>query len=237
VSELKILRSIANKLVLGEGKYLSHEDIIATFTLRSRRLVANESVAEHLAEAAGPDNKLERLLLIEENIVGVENKRQLACFAMPILTSASFESHFIAAKTPPLARLRRLAELQTRTQRSGFQDKERADICEILDKIAVEVESHSKILSSIEKIPNPVDKAVAALRLCVEGLVTEGRLSAKARGIVIASLGEPGFLTGYVAHVSQGPQRTSAEVAMGQLLKTLEKAGITAETGLRSIAA
>jgi hypothetical protein len=237
VSELKILRSIANKLVLGEGKYLSHEDIIATFTLRSRRLVANESVAEHLAEAAGPDNKLERLLLIEENIVGVENKRQLACFAMPILTSASFESHFIAAKTPPLARLRRLAELQARTRRSGFQDKERADICELLDKIAIEVETHSRILSSIEKISSPVDKAVAALRLCVEGMVTEGRLSAKARAIVITSLAEPGFLTGYVAHVSQGAQKTSAEAAMSELLRTLEKAGITAETGLRSIAA
>ena len=237
VSELKILRSIANKLVLGEGKYLSHEDIIATFTLRSRRLVANESVAEHLAEAAAPDDKLERLLLIEENIVGVENKRQLACFAMPILTSASFESHFIAAKTPPLARLRRLAELQARTRRSGFQDKERADICEILDKIAVAVETHSKILTSIEKIPNPVDRVVAALRLCVEGIVTEGRLSAKARAIVIASLGVPGFLTGYVAHVSQGAQRSTAEAAMGELLQTLEKAGITAETGLRSIAA
>ena len=43
VLELKILRRIANKLVLGEGKYLSHDEIIASFTLRSRRLVAHES--------------------------------------------------------------------------------------------------------------------------------------------------------------------------------------------------
>jgi hypothetical protein len=237
VAELKILRRIANKLVLGEGKYLSHDDIIATFTLRSRRLVANESIADHLAEAAGPDDKIERLLLIEENIIGVENKRQLACFAAPILTSATFESHFVAGKTPPLARLKRLAELQTRVRRSGFQDKERRDICEIFDKIAFEVEARSKILSSIENIPNPVDKAVAALRLCVEGLVTEGRLSAKARAIVITSLAEPGFLTGYVVHVSHGRQKATAEAAMNELLQTLEKAGITAETGLRSIAA
>ncbi|MGD0144020.1 MAG: hypothetical protein ABSC92_12740, partial [Rhizomicrobium sp.] len=237
VDELKVLRRIANKLVLGEGKYLSHEDIIATFTLRSRRLVANESIVEHLAETGAPDEKLERLLLIEENIVGVENKRQLAFFAMPILTSASFETHFVAGKTPPIARLRRLAELQARVRRSGFQDKERRDICEILDKIASEVEMRSKILTSIEKIASPVDKAVAALRLCVEGILTEGRLSAKARAIVLTSLGQPGFLTGYVAHVSQGAEKTTAEAAMGELLQTLEKAGITPETGLKSIAA
>ena len=237
VDELKALRRIANKLVLGEGKYLSHEDIIATFTLRSRRLVANESVAEHLAEAAAPDEKIERLLLIEENIIGVENKRQLACFAMPILTSAAFETFFIAGKTPPLARLKRLAELQARVRRSGFQDKERRDIGDIIDKIAFEVEARSKILTSIEKIPNAVDRAVATLRLCVEGMLTEGRLSAKARAIVIASLAQPGFLTGYVVHVSQGAQKATAESAMGTLLQTLEKAGITAETGLRSIAA
>lgn len=237
VSELKILRRIANKLVLGEGRYLSHDDIIASFTLRSRRLVANESIADHLAEAAGPDDKLERLLLIEENIIGVENKRQLACFAMPILTSAAFETFFIAGKTPPLARLKRLAELQTRVRRSGFQDKERHDISELLDKVAFEVEARSKILTSIEKIANPVERTVAALRLCVEGMVTEGRLSTKARAIVVSSLGQPGFLTGYVDHVSRGAQKTTAEAAMGELLQTLEKAGITAETGLRSIAA
>ena len=175
--------------------------------------------------------------MIEENIIGVENKRQLAFFAMPILTSAAFETFFIAGNTPPLARLKRLAGLQARVRRSGFQDKERRDICEILDKIAFHVEQRSKILNSIEGISNPVDKAVAALRLCVGGMLTEGRLSSKARAIVLASLAQPGFLTGYVVHVSQGSQKATAEAAMGELLQTLEKAGITAETGLRAIAA
>jgi hypothetical protein len=40
--------------VLGQGKYLSHEDLIAAFTLRSKRLVTHESVSEHLAEAPRP---------------------------------------------------------------------------------------------------------------------------------------------------------------------------------------
>ena len=43
--ELKSLRSIANRIVMGVGKYLSHEDLIAAFTLRSKRLVTQEVLA------------------------------------------------------------------------------------------------------------------------------------------------------------------------------------------------
>ena len=51
VEELKTLRSMANRIVMGVGKYLSHEDLIAAFTLRSKRLVANEAMGQHIAEA------------------------------------------------------------------------------------------------------------------------------------------------------------------------------------------
>src|ERR1700761_5780496 len=114
VDELKTLRRIANKLVLGQGKYLSHEDLIAAFTLRSKRLVTNESVNEHLAETNTVAEKIERLLLIEENIIGAENKRQLSTFFSPIITSHAFEQHYLFAKTSPLERLQNLASLQTR---------------------------------------------------------------------------------------------------------------------------
>ncbi len=47
VEELKTLRAIANRIVLGIGKYLSHEDLIAAFTLRSKRLVVQEAVGQY----------------------------------------------------------------------------------------------------------------------------------------------------------------------------------------------
>ncbi len=98
--EFRALRQIANRVVLGIGKYLSHEDLIGAFTLRSKRLVTHETLGEYLSGAATPDEKLERLLFVEENIIGIENKRQLASFVLPILTASSFESHFTVAKTP-----------------------------------------------------------------------------------------------------------------------------------------
>jgi hypothetical protein len=238
VDELKTLRRIANKLVLGQGRYLSHEDLIAAFTLRSKRLVTNEAIGEHLREAQTPDGKIERLLLVEENIIGAENKRELAAFITPIIASSAFEQAFLFAKTPVMPRLQRLAELQGRVRRAGFQDLQRQEICEALDKIASEIEARAKLLDTLEtKSAGHVEKAIVILRLTAGGVFTEGRLSAKARTLILAHLGSPGFMTGYVTHLTKGGALPNADAAMSELLGTLEKAGITAETGLKSIAA
>jgi hypothetical protein len=239
VDELKTLRKIANKLVLGQGKYLSNEDLIAAFTLRSKRLVANEAVAEHLQEAAQPDAKVERLLLIEENIIGIENKRQLSAFFAPIVTSSAFEAQFLFAKTPVLTRLQRLTELQTRALRSGFADLQKQEISDALDKVANEAASSAKLLEGIEaKAAGNVEKAIALLRLCSGGVLTEGRLMTRARGSILSCMGQTGFMTGFVAHTAKAKgEPANADAATAELLGSLEKAGITAETGLKSIAA
>ena len=237
--EFKTLRQIANRVVLGIGKYLSHEDLIAAFTLRSKRLVTHETLGQYMEAGATPDEKLERLLFVEENVIGVENKRQLAGFVVPLLTAASFETHFMGGKAPPLARLQRLAQLQARARRCGFQDAQRQEICDHLDRIASLLEARAKVLESIEAKPgSPVEKAQTVLRLVTGGLLTEGRLSTKARDMIVAYLGRPGFLTGYIAQTAAGSGApANADAAMATLIETLGKAGITAETGLKSIAA
>lgn len=238
VDELKSLRRIANRLVLGQGKYLSHEELIGAFTLRSKRLVTHECVTQHLAEAEGQDGKLERLCLIEENIIGAENKRQLAGFAVGLIASSAFEQHFLFAKTPVLPRLNRLAELQARVLRTGFQEDQRAEIADALDRLACEIEARAKVIDGIEaKQSNNVDKAVAILRLFTGGHLTQGKLAAKARERIVKCLSAPGFFSGYMALCAHGGEAVSAESAMGDLMETLEKAGITRETGLKSIAA
>ena len=233
--EFKTLRQIANRVVLGIGKYLSHEDLIGAFTLRSKRLVTHETLGEYLGGATAPDEKLERLLFVEENIIGVENKRQLASFVLPILTASSFETYFTTAKTPVLARLQRLAQLQARLRRSGFQENQRQEMADLLDKLACALEARAKLFEAIEAKPgSPVEKATTILKLCSGGMLTEGRLSGRARDLVLGYLGRPGFLTGYIAQ-SAAPQ--NADTAMAELMAMLGKAGITAETGLRNIAA
>ncbi|MBI1329110.1 MAG: hypothetical protein GC166_04305 [Alphaproteobacteria bacterium] len=238
--ELKSLRRIANRLVMGIGKYMRHEDLIAAFTLRSKRIVTHENIGAHLAEAAQPDEKLERLLFVEENIIGVENKRHLASFVMPVITATAFESFFLASKLPSLERLSRLGELQTRVRRAGFQDKEKADISDLLDRLASEIETRSKLFESIESRPvSHVEKAIALLRLSTSGALTEGRVSHRARALILSHLGKPGFLSGYAQHMAKfrPDQKADSQAAMTELVQTLEKAGITQETGLKNIAA
>ncbi len=240
MEELKLLRRVANTLVLAQGKYLAHEDILAAFTLRSRRLITNEAINEHLDGAATPDEKVERLLMVEENIIGQENKRNLGAFVVPIVTSAAFETRFLQGKTSPMSRLARLAELQGRVRRSAFQDIQRRDIGEVLDRLSCQIEAHARLFDNIDaKSPTPADKAIAILKLFTGNLLTEGKMSDRGRGIILECLGKPGFLTGYTAHLPPTAEgaRPDAECAMTNLTEHLKKAGITPETGLRSIAA
>ena len=240
LNELTTLRKLANSLVLGDPRYISHENLIAAFTLRSRRLVVNESIGEYLAEMSTLDAKVERLLHIEENIIGAENKRQLGGILLQIVSSTAFQDHFLSTSTPVMARLRKLAELQARVLRSNFQDNQRRDFADWLDRVASEVERRSKVLNSLQNnLPGSVERAIAILKLCTGNVLTEGRVSARARDIVLVSLGQPGFLSSYMAHVksSVGAEAHDPERAMADLMELLQRAGISRETGLKSIAA
>jgi hypothetical protein len=235
VEELKALRSLANKVVLGVGKYLSHEDLVAAFTLRSKRLVNQEILSSHI-DGAQPDEKVERLLFVEENVIGAENKRQLAGFVVPVVNSAPFENFFNNAKTPILARLQRLAFLQGKVRRSNFIEVQRQEIADKMDRLAFQAASSAKLFESLDaRSPNHVEKATTLLKLALGGFFTEGLLSARARDMILGYLGTPGFLAGYFA----GLPKTDGETdkAMAALIADLNKAGITAETGLKSIAA
>ena len=235
--ELKALRRLANRLVLGIGKYMGHDELIAAFTLRSKRLVTQETLAPYV-DGAGPDERFERLMFVEENVIGVENKRALAAFVLPVMASAPFESHFQNPKLPMLARLQKLAQLQLRVSRSGFVDVTKAEIADRLDTLAVQVEARGKLFESVEaRTTNPVEKAQTLLRLAATGIFTEGKLAEAARGRILSYLGKPGFLAGYAAATKKPDEAPNAEKAMAELVEMLGKIGITPETGLKSIAA
>jgi hypothetical protein len=235
VEELKALRSLANKVVMGVSKYLSHEDLVAAFTLRSKRLVTQEILSAHI-EGAQPDEKVERLLFVEENVIGAENKRQLASFVLPVVNSAPFENFFNNAKSPIIGRLQRLAFLQNKVERSNFIEENRQEIAGKIDRIALNAANAAKLFESIEaRSSNHVEKATKLLKLLLGGVFTEGALSARAREMILGCLATPGFLAGYFA--SQPKTEGGTDEAMTALMADLGKAGITAETGLKSIAA
>lgn len=226
LDEIAMLRKVANKLVLGQGKYLSHEDLVAAFTLRSQRMVTFEALARFLEPIAFPDEKIEKLLIIEESIIGVANKRQLASVIAPIVTSPQFVNHFQDARLPIMTRLQRLAELQSRLLRAGLPDNKRRDLSDAFDKLASDLEVKSRLLETVSaKSSNPVEKAQILLKLAANKMFTEGALASKARNLIQAIVSRPDFLEAYA-------EQTGASVskAREQLAQALQKAGIVTET-------
>ena len=237
VEELKSLRRLANKVVMGVGKYLSHEDLIAAFTLRSKRLVTPEALGPYIADAAVED-RIDRLLFVEENVIGAENKRQLSSFVTPVLQSASFENYFQNPKLPILQRLQRITGLQARVLRSSFVEENRSEIGEKLDKLACDMAARARLFEMLDsKSPSAVEKAIALLKLTMGGFLTEGRLSGQAKEMILNHLATPGFLAGYFATLPKTNGAPDTDGAMKELMDNLSKIGITAETGLKTIAA
>lgn len=235
--ELKTLRKLANQLVRGQGKYLSNEDLIGAFTDRSKRMVTQEPIAQFLQACKTADEKIERLLVIEENIIGVENKRTLAGFMIPLLQASSFEEQ-LAVGAPPLQRMKRTADLQQRVLRSGLQEPQRGQIAQGLDVVASRIEGRAGILASLEnRIANPVERAQAILRLCTGGVLTQGELANKARRQLLATLAKPGFFASYLTQATKDKQGVDKAQVMSDLAAQLGRAGIDPQEGLRVLAA
>jgi len=236
--EFKMLRRLGNLLVRGQGRYFSPEDLIGAFTERSRHLVIQETLQQFMQTAKTSDEKLERLLALEENVVGAENKRTLSTFMMPIVTSNNFEDK-ICAGAPVPQRLRRVAELQERVMKSGFQHDQKNQIAMALDVAAQHIEERAKFLASIEaRLANPIERAQTLLKLCSAGVFTQGDLMMKARRLLMASLAKPGFLASYVAQLRQERRaEIDRDQVLGELAGQLEGIGIAHEDALRALAA
>lgn len=234
--EFKMLRKLGNRLVRGQGKYLSNEVLIGAFTERSKRLVTHEPLLQFMADAKTADEKVERLLLVEENIVGAENKRTLSTFIVPIISSNGFESQLLPAGTV-MQRLRRLTELQERALRSGFQEVQKGQVATALDAVAVRIEDRAKFLVSLEtRFANPVERAQAILKLSTNGMFTQGDLMQKVRRLLMASLAKPGFLASYIQHAEHDKQ-VDRNTLITEFTGQLEGVGISQEEAYRAFAA
>jgi len=224
--EVQLCRRMASKMVLGVGDSLSLEEITEAFRIRSKRFVTPDVIETLLQSAADPGEQLEKLILLEENVVGADNKRQLATFVTPLITAHQTEVFFVDGKDHIIRRLTRVAELQTRVRHSGFQDTNKRQISEGLDALAVRMEEKAAFFDLIEKkdLPAP-DKAIALLRLVSQHVLTEGELSKRAKVRALKIIRRQGFaedLAGFGADA----QKKAAE-----LMELMRKAGIQHSAG------
>lgn len=233
-SELNMLRRLATVLVRARGKYLSPEDITAAFAERSKRFVTHEPLYQFLQDARSVDEKVARLLAVEESITGLESKRELAAFILPLIGLHAFEEQL---GTGVLAKLKRATELQSRVLRSGFQELQKNQLAAALDTVAKTIEERAKLLASLEtRFADPAERAQTLLKLAGAGAFTQGELGTKARRMMTALLASPGFLPAYVARVEKEKKTTlNSDAVLQDLTVELRALGINYQEALRAL--
>ncbi len=230
--EFAMMRRLNGTLVRARGRYLVHEDLLAIFVERSKRLVTHEPLLQYMQTARTPDQKLERLLTVEENIIGAENKRELATFIMPLITSQAFESQLPQGV---MRRLQRIVSLQDRVLHAGFQEVQMNQIAAALDTVAKGIEDKTRLLASLEtRAPNRVERARALIKLASAGVFTHGGLLVKARRFMMATLSTAEFVPAYLAQIGKETLRPvdRAEV-LHDLTVELSLFGITHDDASR----
>lgn len=192
--EVDMTRLLAKRMVLCQGPMVSIDDIIAAFEKRSTRLTMPELAEEYMAEAMTPDERIDMLLDLEDNIIGDGNKARLVNYIAPILSGPKMEPHFLKTEEPLLRRLGRLASLQVRVLESGFPKEEKQRLMDDFDKLCTKVEEAGKLFSSIAaRKVSSAEKAVTLLRLLDAKVLTDGKCATAAARHVAGFMRAPDF--------------------------------------------
>ncbi|MBI1238254.1 MAG: hypothetical protein GC199_02815 [Alphaproteobacteria bacterium] len=220
--EVKTLRQMAGRMVMIDRAIVPQEDIVTVFAVRSSRLVTAEAVEEFLKPAREPLARLERMLQLEENVIGGENKRRLVSYLLPALTAHQTESFVLSAPVDPLEKMKRLVALQRRVMRSSLQELEKRQVSEAVDALALKLEAKARVIEqSAPRGAPPVVRALTFLKLFGEGAITEGTLAARVRKEISAGTRHPAFVDTFVKQ-----SQASREDALLELREALATAGV-----------
>ena len=180
--EVRLSRDLAQKLVMSPNSLLPTDALIKAFAARSSRLMHPETIDELLRHSRDPDEELDRLLALEENIVGEVNKQKLAGYAHGLLGSQQVQSWYLRGPNKPLERLASLTAHQRRVLKGHYPERDKAELAKSFDMMGMKVIDETKILNMVESGDRPaLDKAMALLRLATAGALPVGDCSTDAQ--------------------------------------------------------
>mgnify|MGYP003635864886 CR=1 FL=1 len=194
--ELQLARELAQKLVMSPDSLLPTDALIKAFAARSARLLHPETIEELLKGAADPNEELERLLALEENLVGETNKQKLAGYAHGMLGAQNTLSWYLRGPNKPLERLASLTVHQRRVLKGQYPSREKAELASAIDELGMKIIDESKILNAVEAGDRPaLDKATGLLRLATAGALPAGQCSSDAQARAIRHLKSAGGMS------------------------------------------
>ncbi len=217
-SEVALNRSLADRLIRTACPLLAASEISEAFVTRSTRLVEPESISCYLASAADPSDELQKLIKLEENVVGQQNKTKLAAYLRARCGAHQVETHFIFAAEPALQRLAELAEIRRQLDAAGFSARDKQEVAAKIDVLAVSIEDREQLFAKIEgRNAPPVDIAAAFLRLAAKGVLPRGTLSQAAQAKAMKLLARPEAKQA----IATDPKARAVAQEIAQLVRTL----------------
>ncbi|MAL08120.1 MAG: hypothetical protein CMF74_00445 [Maricaulis sp.] len=174
-TEVKLARALAQQLVLSCGPDLPADQLQEAFSQRSARLLTPETISDYIEDAEDANEEIARLLALEENIVGAQNKKKLAGYVRACLGAHRTESWFTRGPGNALDRLSRLASHQKRAMRGHYPEEELDDLAGTFDALGRKVLESSNLLDQVASSDRPVlDRVTSLLRLASTGVLPVG---------------------------------------------------------------
>jgi hypothetical protein len=217
--EVRTARMLATRMVMGQGSLVGSEEIMEAFTARCKQFVRTEIIEQYIDQAATPEERLNKLFDLEENIVGAASKREIVSHVMSTLSAHQTDVFFVDGSDPVITRLSSLSKLQARVLKSAFQENNVEHIAEALDKIACDAERGGKVLDAIKgKKCGNAQKVMYLLKLLTSSVFTEGKLSAKVRQLIKQLMQDKSFLPDLMVHGGDEKDDQSKVAEFQQLL-------------------
>ncbi|WP_417519051.1 hypothetical protein [Minwuia sp.] len=224
LAESKAVGELASVLKRPDGEWIGKLPMVEAIGRRCARWLHPEAISELLAGAEDPKVKFDRLLKLEANVFGNQNKRKLGEFLMPIVISPQGEMYLTTEGGTVTQKLRRLKVMQDAVIGSGLPDMHRQKLAIKLDELACKVIRSTQLIERVTQGEGTVvEKCFSLLRMVVDGYFTRGKADEMARTAIRRSLAIPDFVSGFL-----GAARTKEEKMMklDALSRLLTQAGI-----------
>jgi len=228
LEEIALARSLAQRLIAASGDHLNPQALVEAFTVRSARLLSPESVEEALKEATTPAEEVSRLLSMEDNLVGEQNKVKLASYVRARLTAQKSVSWFAKGPGQPFERLAQLSALQKRALKGSFPESAKAEMSEAFDALGMMIIHDNQLFERITGSNLPaLDRATGLLRLAAQDILPLGRCQqdaqARAMRLLSSEMGRS------EAREEQGPAKLQELQGLLARIQPAEPAKVAAE--------
>lgn len=176
LQEIALARSLAQRLIAASGEHLNPQALVEAFTVRSARLLSQESIEEALKGASTPAEEISRLLTMEDNLVGEQNKVKLAAYVRARLSAQKTVSWFVNGTGQPFERLAQLSALQKRALKGTFPESAKAEMSDTFDQLGIAIIHENQLFERITQSSQPaLDRASGLLRLAAQDILPLGR--------------------------------------------------------------